>query len=177
MALTLRQLALLVLLMLPPSASSAADEQPSVATKGPARTVKFAGGETVIDTDRGSDHVVVDDGHGKVLLESWCDSGAFDSYVTLFNRLRDAVAQGDRNAVTKLAGYPLHVNAKKPLVFRNEASLLKAYDSVFTPQVSDKIHRAEPAAVFCRNGEGMLGDGVVWARASKGMAKLAVVNQ
>ena len=174
---TMRQLALLVLLMLSPSTSSAAEEQPSGATKGPARTVKFEGGETVIATDRGSDHVVVKNGQGKVVAESWCDSGAFDSYLALFNKLEDSVARADRNAVVKLATYPLRVNAKKPLVLRNEASLLKAYDKVFTPWVLDRIRRAEPAAVFCRNGQGMLGDGVVWATASMGTAKLKVVNQ
>lgn len=157
-----------MLLMVVTSISSAA---------GSTKTVKFAAGETVIDSDQGSDHVVVKDTQGEVISESWCDSGTFDAYLALFTRLKESVARGDRNAVVKLVVYPFRVNAKKPLVFRNETSLLKGYDKVFTPQVLDKIRKAEPAAVFCRNGEGMLGDGVVWAMVSTGAAKVAVVNQ
>jgi hypothetical protein len=60
---------------------------------------------------------------------------------------------------------------------RNAESLLRAYDQVFTPQVRDRIRAAEPAAVFCCNGQAMLGDGVVWATASMGVARLVAVNQ
>ena len=120
--------------------------------------------------------MVVKDTQGKVLSESWCDSGTFDAYLALFTKLKESVARGDRSGVVKLAAYPFRVNAKKPLVFRNEASLLKGYDKTFTPRVLKKIREAEPAAVFCRNGEGMLGDGVVWAKVSTGTAKVAVVN-
>src|SRR5262245_52128099 len=173
----MRQLALLLLFILSPSVSLTADKQPSSATNGPARTVNFAAGVTVIDTDRGADHVVVKDGRGQTVTESWCDSGAFDLYLALFTKLKDSVARRDRDAVAKLAVYPFRVNAKKHLIFRNESSLLKAYDEVFTTQVLDKIRGAEPAVVFCRNGEGALGDGVVWATVLTGTAKIRVINQ
>ena len=54
---------------------------------------------------------------------------------------------------------------------------MKGYAKVFTPQVLELIRRAEPAAVFCQDGQGMLGDGVVWAIVSSGTAKAAVINQ
>jgi hypothetical protein len=65
--------------------------------------------------------------------------------------------------VVKLVDYPLRVNAKKPLVLQNAAALTTSYDKVFTATVQEKIQNAEPAAVFCRDGRAMLGDGLLWA--------------
>ena len=87
-----------------------------------------------------------------------------------------SLGRGDRAAVLKLVRYPLRVNSKKALTFRNEASLSKAYDKIFTSQVLATINKAEPAALFCRDGQGMLGDGVIWAGASEGAAKAEVIN-
>ena len=72
--------------------------------------------------------------------------------------------------------YPLQVNAKGPLSLGNGAALSKAYQEVFTPKVLAAVRDAEPAAVFCRDGQAMLGDGVIWAVASGGSAKAVVVN-
>jgi len=56
--------------------------------------------------------------------------------------------------------------------------LLKAYDEVFTPDVRAKIGAAEPMALFCRDAQVMLGDGVAWADFSSGArAKIAVINR
>ena len=66
------------------------------------------------------------------------------------------------------------VFAEHTRTFRNEATLSKAYEEVFTPRVW--IRRAAPAAVFCRNGQGMLGDGVVWADIWERTAKAFVIN-
>jgi hypothetical protein len=77
----------------------------------------------------------------------------------------------------KLVGYPIQVNAKRSLSLGSAAALSKAYEKVFTPKVLEAVRKAEPAAVFCRNGQGMLGDGVIWAVASGGTAKATVVNQ
>jgi hypothetical protein len=111
-----------------------------------------------------------------VVSESWCDSGAFDAYFVLFTKLKEALARGDRSAVVKLVAYPFRVNGKKPRILRNEASLSKSYDKVFTPQILDKIRAAEPAAVFCRDGEGMLGHGVIWANIADRGAAATVIN-
>jgi hypothetical protein len=162
------------------SAALAAQEAPGGKLPGSSkpipRIVKFAGGQTEIDSENGLDHVVVKDAQGEVSSESWCEAGTFDDYFAFFTKLKEALAQGDRKSVVKLVSYPFQVNAQKPLVVRNEASLLKSYDRVFTPPVLETIGKAEAAAVFCRDGAGMLGNGVIWATGSAGSAKATVLN-
>jgi hypothetical protein len=148
----------------------------SVASAEESRVVTFATGSTTIDSHGGSDHVVVKDAKGNVTSESSCEAGTYDAYVTLFTKLKDAVAGKDRRAVVKLVAFPFRMNGPKARVFRNEASLTERYDTVFTPKVVEKIRKGEPAAVFCRNGEGMLGDGVIWATPSKGSALATVLS-
>ena len=128
-----------------------------------ARIVKFAEGSTSIEAVGRVEHVVVRDTKGNVISESRCDSGTFDEYLALFTKLRDAVSRADRSAVVKLVNYPLRVNGKKPLVLQNAASLTKSYEKVFTVTAQEKIRKAEPAAVFCRDGRAMLGDDIIWA--------------
>lgn len=169
----MRLLALFTALAMLGTVSWAADEQQS----GAVRTVKFSTGETVIESGSEADHVVVKDTKGNVTAESQCEPGSFDAYLALFTRLKESLARGDRGVVVKLVGYPLQVNGEGPLSVRNKSALFKNYDKVFTPQVLENIRKAEPAAVFCRDGLGMLGDGVVWAAASAGEAKMTVVNQ
>jgi len=140
---------------------------------GGGRVVKFAGGSTVIDHEHGEDHVVVRDKNGSVTAESHCDSGTFDDYFSLFTKLRDAMSRSDRHVVIGLVSYPFRVNGKKPFVVRNAASLAARYDEIFTDHVRAEVRRAEPAAVFCRDGLAMLGNGVVWARRQG----LAILNQ
>jgi hypothetical protein len=140
------------------------------------RVITFATGFTTVDSHGGTDHVVVKDAKGNVTSESSCEPGTYDAYVTLFTKLKDGVGGKDRRAVVKLVAFPFRMNGPKPIVFRNEASLAKRYDTVFTPKVVEKIRKGEPAAVFCRNGEGMLGDGVIWATPSKGSALPTVLN-
>jgi hypothetical protein len=171
----MRRSAVPVLLLLVAAVASAAG-QPSGAPRGPARSVKFATGETVIESDGATDHVVVKDAQGEVVSESWCDAGAFDAYFALFTEVKEALAHGDRGAVVKLVAYPFRVNGEKPLIFRSEAALSKSYHKVFTSQVLDQIRRAEPAAVFCRDGEGMVGDGVLWASVTARGAAATVLN-
>lgn len=130
---------------------------------GAPRVVKFTDGSASIDAEGGVDHVVVRDTKGNVTSESRCGAGTFDKYFALFTKLNDAVARADRAAIVNLIAYPLRVNGKKPLAFRNAAALTNNYDKVFTAEVQAKIRKAEPAAVFCWDGRAMLGDGVVWA--------------
>ena len=155
--------------------SRAAGQEPG-ASSGSTRTIKHAVGETIVESGGHGDHVIIRDAEGKTTAESWCEPGAFDAYVALFTALKSSTGRGDRTGVVKMIAYPLRVNAKKPRTVRDEAALSKAYDRVFTPRVLDMIAKAEPAAVFCRNGQGMLGNGVVWARVSDGTAKVRVIN-
>ncbi len=159
---------LLTALMSSPSAGQQSANAP--------RKLRFATGETIVEAGRDTDHVVVNDARGKLKSESWCDAGTFDAYVALFTNLKVALGRRDQAAVVKLVRYPLQVNAKRPLSLGNGAALSKAYEEVFTPKVLAAVRDAEPAAVFCRDGQAMLGEGVIWAVASGGSAKAVVVN-
>src|SRR5205085_7710528 len=126
--------------------------------------VQFPGGHTSVDSKRDVDHVVVHDAKGNIISESWCDSGRFSDYFALFAKFKDALARGNRDAALRLVDYPFRVNGgTKPLVFKTTTSLSKAYAKVFTPRVLAKIGEAEPAAVFCRDGQAMISDGILWA--------------
>jgi hypothetical protein len=174
--LIMRQFAIFTISLMMVSTLSNVVGQQSRTSRTRSKTIKFAGGETTVEFGGHTDLVTVKNAKGNVTSESWCDSGTFDAYLTLFTKLKESAGRSDKAAVVKLVAYPLRVNGKNSMTYRDEVVLLKAYNKVFTPQVLDRIQRAEPAAVFCRNGLGMLGDGVVWARASKGMAKIEVIN-
>jgi hypothetical protein len=175
----MRPIATLSLLLLVASTTFAGEGQPPGSSQASTRIVKFTGGSTAIDSEDRVDHVVVKGTRGEVISESSCDveTGTFDDYFALFTKLKAALARGDRKSVVKLVSYPFQVNAEKPLVVRNEASLLKKYDRVFTPSVLETIRKSEAAAVFCRDGAGMLGDGVIWATGSSGSVSATVLNQ
>jgi hypothetical protein len=54
--------------------------------------------------------------------------------------LQDAVAKDDRNAVSKMANYPLRVLLDgHPALLKTPASLLQNYSAVFTPTVKHAI--------------------------------------
>jgi len=130
----------------------------------PPTIVEFPGGHTSVDSKGDVDHVIVQDAKGNILSESWCDSGRFSEYFALFAKFKDALARGNRDAALRLFDYPFRVNGgTKPRVFKTASSLSKGYAKVFTPGVLEKIGKAEPAAVFCRDGQAMLGDGIAWA--------------
>jgi hypothetical protein len=156
--------------------SNVVGQQPR-ASRASSKTIKFAAGETTVESQADRDHVTVKDEKGKIISESWCESGAFDAFFKLFTNLKSAVGRGDRTAVAKLINYPLAVNGNKRSTLRDQASLLKAYEKVFTPEVLNRIRISEPAAVFCRNGEGMLGEGVVWALVWRGAARITAINR
>ena len=123
--------------------------------------------------------VVVTDQNGSVLSESWCNdkTGSYDEIVALFQRLQKAVAAKDSQSVATLIRFPLQVNGTRRIFINSRAVLLRRYDWVFRSDVVDKIVRADAAAVFCRNRQAMLGDGIVWAHVDHGRAGVDVVNQ
>jgi hypothetical protein len=140
----------------------------AVSLAGPShRVIEFAGGRTTVDSLGDADHVLVQDKKGNTTSESWCNSARFGDYFVLFIRLKDAVMGGENDAVLGLVDYPLRVNdPKRPLLLKTAASLSKNYSKVFTAQVQQRIRTAEPAALFCKDGQAMLGDGVIWANRS-----------
>jgi hypothetical protein len=129
------------------------------------RVLKLADGQVSVETSGDTDHVVIKDAKGQLRAESWCDKGDFDVYMRLFTDLKEEVHAGNKKAVAELVQLPLRVGAaKRSFTVRSESAFLKAYAKIFTPAVVEAIDRAEPAAVVCRDSDGMLGDGVIWAR-------------
>jgi hypothetical protein len=115
------------------------------------------------------------------LRNSWAvtskSNRTYDDYFALFRKLKTAVIAGDRQSVTKILHYAFPVNAKKKHIFRSAEAVMKTYDKIFAPRVLDRIRTAEPAAVFCRDGTAMLGNGVIWADRSAGNVAAIVLNQ
>ena len=141
------------------------------------RILKFANGEIIVETGREFDLVVVNDSsRGEQISKSWCKAGTFESYFELLTDIKAALDRRDCAAVVKLVGYPLEVNTKRRFSIKNPAALTQSYDLVFTPNVITRVLEAEPAAVFCQDGMGMIGDGVIWASSSRKSAKVMVVN-
>ena len=112
------------------------------------RTITFAGGSASVERVGDSERVVVSHRDGKLLSESWCDqeTGSYDELVALFRRSQRAVVAKDRRSVASLVRFPLQVNG------------------------------ANAEAVFCRHGQAMLGNGVVWGHVDHGQAGVDVVN-
>lgn len=58
----------------------------------------------------------------------------------------------------------------------NKAELARQYGQVFSNSVLKDIQAAEPAAIFCRDGRAMMGNGLVSARRDTGRVAVDVVN-
>jgi hypothetical protein len=78
--------------------------------------------------------------------------------------------------VAELVGYPLRVNGAQKRNIQDRAELLRRYSQVFTAAVIKEIRAAEPAAIFCRDGQAMIGNGAVWVSVEKGRGAVRVVN-
>lgn len=85
---------------------------------------------------------------------------AFENRVQCFTR---AVLAGDRAATARYVNFPLRVNHNgKSSTIASAAELSTRWKRVFTPACLDAIRNAVPHDMFVRNGQAMLGDGVVW---------------
>lgn len=85
---------------------------------------------------------------------------AFESKVQSF---RKAVLDGDRTAAARFVDFPLRVNrGGRSSEIRSAAALSSHWDSIFTPACVDAIKDAMPHDMFVRNGQTMLGNGVIW---------------
>jgi hypothetical protein len=85
---------------------------------------------------------------------------AFESKVQSF---RKAVLDGDHAAAARFVDFPLRVNrGGKSSEIRSAAALSSHWDSIFTPACIDAVRDAMPHDMFVRNGQAMLGNGVVW---------------
>lgn len=85
---------------------------------------------------------------------------AFEAEVQAFYK---AVLSGDRAAAAHYVKFPLRVNkAGKNHIVHSAAELSAQWKQIFTPACMDAFRKAIPHDMFVRNGEAMLGDGLVW---------------
>lgn len=85
---------------------------------------------------------------------------AFEAKVQSFYK---AVLSGDRSAAADFIDFPLRVNhAGKGRTIRSAAQLSAQWKQIFTPACVAAFKNAIPHDMFVRNGQAMLGDGVVW---------------
>jgi hypothetical protein len=161
---------------LAPRKQTASADGKSASTK---RFVPFDGGTALVQAEGNSDHVTVVAPDGGLRRESWCAAPAnYDLVVNLFSKFRSALLAKDEAAVADLVRFPLRVNGRPAIAVPNRENLLSHFYEVFNPSTVNKINRAEPSAVFCRNGtEAMLGDGVLWARGDGSKLLVDVVNR
>ena len=86
--------------------------------------------------------------------------GAFESRVQCFYK---AVLAGDRATTAHYVDFPLRVNRDgKSSTIASAAELSARWNKVFTPACLDQIGNAMPHDMYVRNGQAMLGNGVVW---------------
>jgi hypothetical protein len=141
--------------------------------------ITFEGGRVVVVREGNVDHVQITDEQGNLESESWCplEAGSYDELSTFFRQFVAAVDAGETQAVAALIRYPLQVNGTPRFKVSDRQTLLSRYSDVFTPDVVSKIRSAAPEAIFCRNGQAMIGDGVIWVHSEKGRVAVDTVNR
>ena len=147
--------------------------QPSV------RTVRFKGGVVRVEREANNDHITVTNDSGERESESQCpiQLASYDELVRFFESFVRAVDVRDMRMVASLARYPLQVNGASSIRIAGAPELIQQYERVFSSDVLEKIRRAVPVRVFCRNGSAMIGNGVIWVSGRQGHVALDVVNR
>jgi hypothetical protein len=84
--------------------------------------------------------------------------------LTFFDKLQKAVASGNRNEVSTMINYPLHVNTRSgtKFVIDSRADLMRQYDAVFTPPIRNAIVTEKPARLIGGRAGVAVGSGMVW---------------
>jgi hypothetical protein len=89
--------------------------------------------------------------------------GAHEPFRAFFDRLQQAVAAGDKNAVADMISYPIAVHrAGKETTLRSKRDFIARYQSIFTPQLVDIVARQKYAMLFVRDQGAMIGNGEIW---------------
>lgn len=83
-------------------------------------------------------------------------------FESLVRRFLDGVTHGNRAQAAGAVSYPLRVNGRHPMLLRNRAAFLAAWDRLFTPAVVAQLRGAIPHEMFVRNGQAMVLSGLVW---------------
>jgi hypothetical protein len=96
----------------------------------------------------------------------WYEDVTSESDAAFENRVRcftGAALAGDRATAARYVDFPLRVNRDgKSRTIASAAELSARWSRIFTPACLDAIRDAMPHDMFVRNGQAMLGDGVVW---------------
>ena len=144
----------------------------------PTRVITFPGGSVTVVQADGQELVRITDSNGQLQAESFCpaESGTYDQLRAFFIDFKAAVTSGNSHKVAELVGYPLRVNGAQKRSIQDGAELRRRYSQVFTAAVLKEMRSAEPAAVFCRDGQAMIGNGAVWVSTEKGRVAVSVVN-
>ena len=81
--------------------------------------------------------------------------------------VREAVADGNKEAVAKLVNYPLEVDGAESI--KDSAAFLKRYDAVITAAVKKCVAGHNTGEdIFQRNGQYMIGWGCFWFSPDEG---------
>jgi hypothetical protein len=89
--------------------------------------------------------------------------GAHEPYRAFFDRLKHAVAAGDKNAVAGMIAYPvtMRIGGKK-IALRSKRDFVARYASIFTPKLVDIVAGQQYATLFVRDQGAMIGGGEIW---------------
>jgi hypothetical protein len=151
---------------------------PAAADADKPRVIPIAGGRVTVEGPAGYERVTIET-KGKPKAASTCDarSGTHAQLFDLFKKLKKAVKSGRAAAVTPLLHFPFQANGDSPRTFKDAAELTAHFNEVFPPAVVKRIAAAEPAAIYCSGGAGMLGDGVIWGHTDdNGVIGADIVN-
>ncbi|HET9129843.1 MAG TPA: hypothetical protein VFO86_02780 [Terriglobia bacterium] len=143
------------------------------------RNLKIQGGRVLVEREGSVDHVSIFDLKDELTSDSWCplETGGYDELSSFFKQFVTAVKSGNAESVSSLVRYPLRVNGTPRLTIPDQRSFVRRYAEVFDSAVLKKVQAATPEAIFCRNGQAMIGDGLLWAHAEKSKVALDVVNR
>ncbi|MFC5648221.1 hypothetical protein ACFPYJ_03640 [Paenibacillus solisilvae] len=88
------------------------------------------------------------------------DPQAFDA---MFDALKTAVANGDKNAAAAYILYPLRVNGTgSALKIANKEEFLKQYDEIFTEPIKQALAKQTKDSLFVNYQGVMVGNGEIW---------------
>ncbi|MEK7948390.1 hypothetical protein WKR98_26870 [Pigmentiphaga sp. YJ18] len=89
--------------------------------------------------------------------------GEHASYRGFFDKLKQAVAAGDKAAVAAMADYPFRTRVEgKAVTIRDAGHFIADYDRIITPKVKDAVSRQTYSELFA-NWQGIsVGSGEIW---------------
>ena len=108
-----------------------------------------------------------------------------EAYRTLLLFLQAALRADDRSAIIARINFPLRVGgAGGPRIYRDEQSVERGFDRIFTPRVIRAIARQKPGQLTIRNRRAVVGKGEVWlaetcpdiACSAPGPVRIEIVN-